>query len=436
VRTMKKLNLFIMTSWLLSLAPYFSQSQAPTTLQSELLTIDQAVAEALEKNLGLLAERYNLTIADARIVAARLRPNPVLSLGADTLDLLGTGFDPQTNAGGPSNYSIRTDFLLERGGKRQARIAVAEGNRAVAQLQLLNTVRGIVLDVQNAFVDLQSAKDSLGLAQENLQTLHDIVGINEKRVKNGDLAEVELLRAQVAELQFENSVRQAELRGKTAKAKLQILLGRIRNARPFDIVGELRRDSTLPNQEALLTQAQQMRPDLLALARDQARSQAEIRNQLALGKVDYTIGSQYLRQADTAHTNTLGFFFQTNIPIFNRNQGEIERARQEQRQIEARIRAMEATVENDVEIAYQQYATAQATLEKVERTMVGKARDVRSITEYSYKRGDATFVEFLDAQRAYNDTMQAHNDARADFARSLYGIDAAIGTQASGGSRP
>ena len=433
---MKKLNLFIMTSWLLSLAPYFSQSQAPTTLQSELLTIDQAVAEALEKNLGLLAERYNLTIADARIVAARLRPNPVLSLGADTLDLLGTGFDPQTNAGGPSNYSIRTDFLLERGGKRQARLAVAEGNRAVAQLQLLNTVRGIVLDVQNAFVDLQSAKDSLGLAQENLQTLHDIVGINEKRVKNGDLAEVELLRAQVAELQFENSVRQAELRGKTAKAKLQILLGRIRNARPFDIVGELRRDSTLPNQEALLTQAQQMRPDLLALARDQARSQAEIRNQLALGKVDYTLGSQYLRQADTAHTNTLGFFFQTNIPIFNRNQGEIERARQEQRQIEARIRAMEATVENDVEIAYQQYATAQATLEKVERTMVGKARDVRSITEYSYKRGEAKFVEFLDAQRAYNDTMQAHNDARADFARSLYGIDAAIGTQASGGSRP
>jgi outer membrane protein, heavy metal efflux system len=433
---MKKLNLLVLVSWIVSLVPCFSQSQPPTNSESELLTIDQAVAEALEKNLGLLAERYNLTIADARIVTARLRPNPVLTLDADTLDLLGTGFNPQTNAGGPSNYSVRTDFLLERGGKRKARIAVAEGNRAVAQLQLLNTVRGIVLDVQNGFVDLQSAKDSLRLAQENLQTLHDVVDINQKRVKNGDLAEVELLRAQVAELQFENSVRQAELRVKTARAKLQILLGRITNARPFDIVGELRRDSTVPGPQALLTQAQHMRPDLLALVRDQARSQAEIRSQLALGKVDYTIGSQYLRQADTAHANTLGFFFQTNIPIFNRNQGEIERARQEQRQIEARIRAMEATVENDVEIAYQQYATAQATLEKVERTMVGKARDVRSITEYSYKRGEATFVEFLDAQRAYNDTMQAHNDARADFARSLYWIDAAIGTQAPGGSRP
>jgi cobalt-zinc-cadmium efflux system outer membrane protein len=403
---------------------FASRCAAQPVAQPDRLTIDQAVSEAMEKNLALLAERYNLTIADAKIVTARLRPNPVLTLDADTLDLLGTGFN------------TRTYYRLERGGKRPARIAVAEGNRAVAQLQLLNTVRGVVLDVQNAFVDLQAAKDSLRLARENLQTLHNVVDINEKRVKNGDLAEVELLRAQVAELQFENSVRQAELKVKTATAKLQVLLGRTRNAKPFDIAGGLRREPGSRNREALLDQARHMRPDLLALQRDQARSQAEIRNQLALGKVDYTIGSEYRRQGKTAHANTLGFFFATNLPIFNRNQGEIERARQEQRQIQARIRAIQAVVENDVEIAYQQYATAGATLEKVERTMLGKARDVRSITEYSYRRGDAKFVEFLDAQRAYNDTMQAYNDARADFARSLYGIDAAVGVQAPRASIP
>jgi len=66
----------------------------------------------------------------------------------------------------------------------------------------------------------------------------------------------------------------------------------------------------------------------------------------------------------------------------------------------------------------------------------GKARDVRSITEFSYKRGEATFVEFLDAQRAYNDTMQTYNDARADFARALYEIDAAVGINATGEGRP
>jgi len=149
-----------------------SHLRAQNTPPIDSLTIDQAVSEALGRNLGLLAERYNLTIADARVITARLRPNPVLTLDADTLDLLGTGFNTQTNNGGPESYAIRTDYLLERGGKWQARIAVAEGNRAVAQLQLLNTVRGVLMDVQNAFVDLQSAKDSLKLAQENLQTLH------------------------------------------------------------------------------------------------------------------------------------------------------------------------------------------------------------------------------------------------------------------------
>ena len=410
-------------------APVRAQNAPPV----ESLTIGQAVAEALSKNLSLLAERYNLTVADARIITAKLRPNPVLTLDADHQDLLGTGFNTDTNNGGPVEYSIRTDYLLERGGKRQARIEVAEGNRVVAQLQLLNTVRGILMDVQNAFVDLQSAKDSLKLAQENLQTLHDVVDINQKRVKSGDLSEVELLRTQVAELQFENSVRQADLRVKTATAKLQILLGRTKNSRPFDIAGDLRREPIPPNQDALMEQARQMRPDLLALVRDQARSQAEIRNQLALGKVDYTVGTEYRRQQKTAHANTLGFFFQTNIPVFNRNQGEIERARQEQRQIEARIRAIEATVDNDVEVAYQQFATARATLEKIEQTMLNKAREVRSITEYSYRRGEASFVEFLDAQRAYNDTMQAYNDARADFARSLFTIDSATGASTAPG---
>src|SRR5262249_9576288 len=159
-----------------------------------------------------------------------------------------------------------------------------------------NTVRGIVLDVQSAFVDLQAAKDSLALAQENLRTLHDVVDINQKRVKSGDLAEVELLRAQVAELQFENAVRQAELKVRTATSNLQIVLGRGRNARPFDIVGELRRQAGPSSLGSLQDQARQSRPDLQAVVRDQARSQAEIRNQLALGKVDYTVGTEYRRQ--------------------------------------------------------------------------------------------------------------------------------------------
>src|SRR5439155_12585242 len=107
-----------------------------------------AVQEAVDHNLNLLAERYNLSVSEARIVTARLRPNPVVSAGLDYIDILRT-FTP-ANAGGPTEWNFRTDFVLERGGKRERRIEVAETAREVAKLQLLNTTRTLVLDIQNA----------------------------------------------------------------------------------------------------------------------------------------------------------------------------------------------------------------------------------------------------------------------------------------------
>ena len=129
-----------------------SLAQSPQSL-----TLDEAINEAIASNLSLVAERYNLSVAEARIITARLRPNPVLSLGGDHLPLLGTEFN-STNMAGPPEYAVRTDFLLERGGKRDNRIAIAENNKEVVQSQLQNTIRLLVLDVQNAFVDVLQAE--------------------------------------------------------------------------------------------------------------------------------------------------------------------------------------------------------------------------------------------------------------------------------------
>jgi cobalt-zinc-cadmium efflux system outer membrane protein len=390
------------------------------------VTIGQAVQKAVDRNLSLLAERYNLSIAEARIITAKLRPNPVFSAGVDYLDILGTGFNTY-NAAGPSEYNLRTDFLLERGGKRERRIELAQDAREVAKLQLLNTTRTLVLDVENAFVEVLQAKDNLQLARENLQAFQGIVTVNETRVRAGDLAKVELVRTQVAALQFQSAVRQTESKLQVAANKLQTLMGRTAPSPTFDIVGSLRRDTTPVVLATVETDALQMRPDLLALRRDQARSQSDLRVQIAQGKVDYTIGAEYHRQFYNGHSNSLGFFFQAPLPVFNRNQGEIERARQESRQIEARIKALETGLQTEVRNAWVQYSTSRDLLESIEHGLLDQAKDVRDTMEYSYRRGEASLVEFLDAQRAFNDARQSYNEARADYARSLYTIDSISG---------
>lgn len=390
------------------------------------LTLDDAVKSALERNLALLAERFNLPVADARIAQARLRPNPVFTAGLDYQDWLGTGFT-LANGAGPPEFNIRLDYILERGGKRERRVEVAQNTKAVAQLQLLNTTRQLVLDVENAFVDVQAAKEALALAQENLRTLNEVVDINAARVKAGDLSQVELIRSRLAALQFRNQVRTGELRLRTARSRLQLLVGGSGPADALDVAGPIRRDPELLAQEEIHTDAVTRRPDLLALRRDQARSQADIRLQLAQGRIDYTLSAQYHHQYGPVHGDAIGLFFSTPLPVYNRNQGEIERATQESRQIEARIRALQAGIANEVQTAYQQYAASRELLDSVEKTMLSEAREVRQITEYSYRRGEASLLEFLDATRAFNETMQAYNDARADYARSLYLIDSVSG---------
>ena len=390
------------------------------------LTLDEVLQEASSRNLRLLAETFNISIGEARIVQARLRPNPVLSLGGNYLDILGAGFNPNSNAAGPTEINARIDFILERGKKREERIAVAEAAKSVAQFELLNTTRSLVIDVQSAFVDLLLAKENLALAQTSLESFNRIVAVNRTRVEAGDLARVELVRSQVAVLQFRNQVRQAELRQRLARNRLQTLMGRSVFSNQFDITGEMRRDPLLAEPVEILKTALSLRPDLEALRKDEARSLADLRLQVALGKVDFTVGAAANRQYGVGgytSGNSAGIFFSMPLAVNNRNQGEIERARKAQAQVAVRIKAREQEIAAEVENAVAQHQTAKDLLASIEGEMMEQATRVREVIDFSYRRGEATFVELLDAQRTFNETKQALNEARAEYARSLFLID-------------
>jgi cobalt-zinc-cadmium efflux system outer membrane protein len=412
---------------LLSLIVLAAGAAGPLFAQDK-LTLDQAVAEALQKNAALLAERSNTAVAEARIITAGLRPNPTLSVSPNHLDLLGTGFN-DANKGGPGEATLHADYTLERGGKRDARVAVAQAARSVTGLQFLNAVRAAVLEVQNAFVDVLAAKETLALARQNQEALGRIVEVNTVRQKAGDIAEVELIRSRLAALQYENSVRQAESGVRNALSRLQTRIGRPRPLPSFDVAGDLRRDGAPLDLDALQQAAAAGRPDVRAFYSDVARAAAELRSQLAQAKVDYTFGAEYTRQQQNARANALGFSFTMPLAIYNRNQGEIARAREEERQARLRLQAAQTAVAGEVDVSYQQYLTARELLENIEGNMIQRARDVREITEFSYSRGDATLLELLDAQRAFNETMQAYNEARAEYARSLYLLDSVTGKE-------
>jgi cobalt-zinc-cadmium efflux system outer membrane protein len=418
-------------NWLRSapLIYWVLSGQLTAAPQKQPQTLDQVIQETLAQNLRLMADRYDLAIADARMLQARLRPNPVLSLQGNYLDALGAGFSFEKNPAGPPEFDAGLNFLIEQPGKRKARVRVAAAAKDVLEADFLNKTRILIVEVQNAFVDMELAKANLALQRENAAYFEALIELNRVRVKAGDLAVVELTRSELAGLQYQNQLRQAEVRLQSARVHIQEVMGRSLFDPAFDITGDLRNDELTLSLAELRSRALQARPDLVALHRDVDRATAEMRLQRHQNVGDTAFQFLVNRQWDIGirRGQSLSLVLLQPLPLLNRNQGEIERANEEFLQSRARVRAAEADVLAELENTFEQYLVARQTVDSIRSGMLDRARRVRETMEYSYRRGEASLVEFLDAQRAFNDTMQNYNDARADYARSLNLVEAAAG---------
>ena len=172
------------------------------------------------------------------------------------------------------------------------------------------------------------------------------------------------------------------------------------------------------------------RADLRALQLAQARSVADLRLQEAMGRVDYTIGAEYRRQQGIAgRSNSLGVFVSAPLPISNRNQGEIARAGAEREQADRQIAARKAQIAADVRTALHEYETTRELVAAIERELLTPAAHARDVSAYTYRAGGTTLLELLDAQRAFNDTMQSYVDAQAILRRAIARLNAAVGSE-------
>ena len=210
--------------WIVLAAAALLRAQAPP-VQASPVSLDQAVNEAIQKNLTLAAERLNVSVAEAQEITARLRPNPVLTIQSQTINVFRADYSANSTLG-PNQINVHTDVPIERAHKRDYRIGLAQAQKSLAELGVREVMRQVIANVQSAYVDVQQAKNNLALAQENLRALEGVVAVNEARANSGDLAEVGLERSRVASLQYRAAVQQAQLPLDQAKTQLQFLMGR------------------------------------------------------------------------------------------------------------------------------------------------------------------------------------------------------------------
>src|SRR6201988_733678 len=385
--------------------------QTPT-----LITLGEAIGLAMAHNHSLKAQRTLILQNQAQEITANLRPNP--TLGADTQFV--PFFSPQDFSGDnldqTQQFDIGISYLFERGHKRQHRLQAARDATAVTRAQVTDAERTLAFNVGQQFVSVLLAESTLQFALQDLKGFQQTVDISEAQLKAGFIGEGDYLKIKLQLLQFQTDVSSARLATKQALVSLREFLGYNAVPADYDVIGDLAYQPLRANLEDLQTKALRERPDFRAAELGITAAQSQILLAKANAKVD--VNGTY----DFTHVsgeNTASIFANFELPIFNRNQGEIARTGYALTQAQEQQQAASDTVLSDVSNAYEAVKSNDEVVQLYTSGYLKQAQDSGDISEYAYKRGAASLLDFLDAARSYRAAQLAYRQALGSYMTAL-----------------
>ena len=400
------------------------------------LTLSEAVRIAVERNPTLTAVRFDIDIAEAVRLDASRRLNPALTFESEGSSLAQRARSPFFNT---QNLTLRFDQELELAGRRRLRTDAADASVEVARARVDDARRLLTLDVQRAYFQAVLAAADRDASQASLEEIDRAIGLNRSRFEEGEISGGDLRRLRVERLRFVDDVFAAELALRNARSALLALMNVTDLARPFEVTEPLAPPGAIPASEptvpsvvllatvgaqgpALAVDALARRPDVVAAQRDVLRADTETRLQRALRTPNITIGGGYRRSFGT---NAVVFGVTYPLPFSNRNQGGLARAEAERQQAASRASVTEMLVRLDVQQAVNALDVNRERVRYIEREYLGTARESRDIVLASYKLGAADLIDFLDAQRAFRDTVRTYNRALYEQRISMFELAAA-----------
>ncbi|MFZ1138553.1 MAG: TolC family protein [Candidatus Sulfotelmatobacter sp.] len=421
---LRKIDASVLMTAMLACAlasPAFGQGTGPTGI-----TLDEAIQMALQHNHNLLAARTTIQQSEAEETTANLRPNPSLFTDWEYLPLNHSAQNAQY-LHDSTEGDIGLSYLLERGKKRQHRLAAAKDITAQTRSLVTDNERGLTFNTASLFVNVQLAESTLELADKDVKSFQQTVDLGELRYNKGAISEDDYLKIKLQLLQFETDYQQAELAKVQALSDLRQLLGYESVSPDYDVAGPFDYQPLQGNLEDFQLKALQNRPDLRAAQQGviAARSQYEL--QKAIGKQDVTVQGNY---SHVNGINAASFYGSIPLPIFNRNQGEIARTRFAITQAQEQEKATNGQALTDVRDAYEGLRVSDRVVQLYRSGYLDVAQKDRDIAEYAYQRGAVSLLDFLDAERNYRATQLAYRQALASYLLALEQLRQAVGTRA------
>jgi cobalt-zinc-cadmium efflux system outer membrane protein len=394
--------------------------------EKRVLTFNEYLENVKNSNINYLAEKYNVEIAEANVKAAKVFPDPELSVGYTNNQnwnlQMGYGVDAELN------------YTLELGGKRKARIRLAQSEKEMTGALLEDYFRNLRADATLAYLTALKQKRLYEIQKSSYMQMLGLAHADSVRFRLGFIMEVDARQSKLEAATMLNDVYASEGELQDVLIQLLLLQGKKNMELPDSIAGDLFYSKRTFELSELITTAQNNRADLQATLKSKEVSQNNLRLVKANRAIDLGVrigggySSEVLNEIAPAPAFK-GITAGISIPLkfSSTNKGELRAAQIIAEQSKKQYEAVELQIGSEVAQTFSKYKVACRQVEQFNTGLLSEAEIIFKKKVYSYERGETSILELLNAQRTYNDVQINYSETLYNCAAALVELERSCG---------
>jgi cobalt-zinc-cadmium efflux system outer membrane protein len=400
----------------------YAQINNPPNQTDSVLSFQEAKARLMRANLGLLASYYDVNIAKAGVIQARLWNNPYFIFNGDLYATEANEYFHFRN-----QHLLQVEQTFSFAGKHTNTVKLAKVSVELAEKQLEDVLRALLLELGNTYSSLGSLQVKQELYQQVINSYDKLMLATQKQLEVGTISLTESLRLQSEYLAVKNDALLNYNEIQQVMSDLKVLL-----RYPEDTTVYV--EQHIPtiaddfNPEDLANQAIITRPDVGLRTLGNKYEQRNLKLQKSTGVPDIKLAYQPRDRGSNYSRPYQGFNVEVSLPLFNRNQGEIKAAEFRVKQSGLLYDQIENQVRNEVIAAYARYRNSSSGLANYSAEFLEQLKKLNESTNDAFQKRNISLLQFIDQQRIYIQTNIQLIELKQQYLNTVNELNFAVGT--------
>ncbi len=386
------------------------------------LSFQDAKTRLVKSNLALLASYYDVNIAKAGVIQARLWNNPYFVFNGDL-------YSTETN----EYFHFRNQHLLQieqtfsYAGKHTNTVKLARLGAEMAEKQLEDVLRSLLFETGNLYTDLAALQEKAHLYQQVMRNYDKLMEATRKQLEVGAISVTEAIRLESEYLAVKTEALTNRNEREKVMADLRTLL-RMAEDTTFYVEQKIPIIAQDFDLRLLTEQATTIRPDIQVKKYDLKYQQRNLKLQKSIAVPDLKLAYQPRDRGSNYVRPYQGFNVEFNIPLFDRNQGDIKAAEYNVAKSNLQYEQIENQVRNEVVAAYNRYKNSNTGLANYSPELLDRLTQLNTSTNENFQKRNISLLQFIDYQRIFILTNTQLIELKQQYLNNVNELNFAVGT--------